>query len=352
MHTVHIQRYSASGVFLSLAIVCLCLIGCDRKPQDANATEQDLQQRSLLDEALPLTQDKQASAHFKPSPRQHNEFLDMVSPTRPPRELHLHCVKVNNAPIIDGIGVDEAWAMATPIQTLDYSSQRVLTISAVHDSTRIYLRVSYPDQAPSITHKSWYWNESESYYMQGMDREDMFVIKWSMQGLDAKIALRDATAHVADIWFWKACRTNPVGYWDDKRHEVTVEKTDKSLKLTAADGRIGYLRRIGDQGKQAYVEVFPSSFVESCLPRYSTSMPTQSRADVQGKGVWQKGQWTLECQRLLKTGHDDDLQFEPGQQYLFGVGCYEMAGTGVNQEFSQPLYRTGDVFDRLILVIE
>ncbi len=347
-----IRRCSIGGLLFSVALLSLVMVGCDRKPQEASAAQEDRPSPSLLNEALPLEQEKVVLQHFKPSPMQANEFDHVVSPTRSSREIFLHCVNVEKGPVIDGVGLDEVWSVATPIQTLDYSSQRPLTLTAIHDNARIYIRVSYPDQAPSLTHKSWHWNESESYYTQGMDREDMFVIKWSMQGLDAPIALRDAQPHVADIWFWKACRTNPGGYWDDKRHEVTTESVEKSLELKAPNGTVGYLRRIGDQGKQAYAELFPSSFIEPYLPRYTESMPTQSRADIQGKGVWLNGQWTLECQRLLKTGNDDDLQFEPGQQYLFGVACYEMAGTSANPEYSQPLYRTGDVFDRLILVIE
>ncbi len=351
MQMSQIPRRTLGIVVMSLGLTCLGLLGCDGKPQQANAAHEYEQSDSLLKEELP-SEETVVLTHFKPTPRQDNEFDQVVPPTRQPREIMLHCVKVNDAPKIDGIGLDEAWALATPIQTLDYSSQRPVTLTAIHDNKRIYIRASYPDQAPSLTHKSWHWNETESYYMQGMDREDMFVIKWSMQGLDADITLRDANEHVADVWFWKACRTNPAGYWDDKRHEVTQEKRSKSLKLTSADGTVGYLRRIGDKGKQAYAEVFPSSFVEPYLARYTVSVPTLSRGDIQGKGVWQDGQWTLEAQRLLRTGNDDDLQFEQGQRYLFGLACYEMAGTGVNLEYTQPLYRTGDVFDRLILVIE
>jgi hypothetical protein len=341
----------AGYLLLSLVMICIALTGCDRQPQQANAA----QDRNLLLESQMIEESADIESRqtaFSPSPRQENEFDHVVEPRRLPREILVHCVKVDQAPVIDGNGTDSVWELGQPVETLDYSSQRTILLTVLHDDARIYIRAIYADQAPSITHKSWYWNASEAYYTQGLDREDMFVLKWSMQGLDAKISLHQAKPHVADIWFWKACRTNPAGYWDDKRHELSAEPVEKSLKIQTVDGRVGYLRRIGDEGKQAYAEVFPSNFTKPYLARYTMSTPTLSRGDVQGKGIWNAGQWTLECQRLLKTGHDDDLQFEQGQQYLFGLACYEMAGTGVDDSYSQPLYRTGDVFDRLILVVE
>jgi hypothetical protein len=53
--------------------------------------------------------------------------------------------------------------------------------------------------------------------------------------------------------------------------------------------------------------------------------------------------------RKLNTGHDDDVVFRRGGVHLFGVSCYAMAYDTPHQEWSQPLYRTGDVFDRLLL---
>ena len=79
--------------------------------------------------------------------------------------------------------------------------------------------------------------------------------------------------------------------------------------------------------------------------------PTGSRADVRAKGVWSNGQWTIEFARKLNTGHDDDVAFTPGDIYLFGVACYAMAYDTPHDAWSQPLYRTGDIFDRLLFTM-
>ena len=334
---------------LSLISMVSVLMGCDQKPQSAQASSQSVQTQQPDQNMI---QNEDSDENYTPTPRQENEFEAHVTPRRDPIELLLDCPKVVQGPLVDGHGDDPTWQTAKPIQTLDFSSQRLIEMTALHDGVRLYLRIKYPDDAPSVSHKSWSWDAQKDFYMQGLDREDMFVIKWSMQGNAIDMALRHAQPHVADIWFWKACRTNPMGYWDDKRHELTSEKVNKSLEIKSKNGQIAYLRRIGDAGQQAYAEVFPSNFKRKHLARYITQQPRGSRRDVKGKGVWKSGYWTLESVRLLKTGHDDDLQMEQGGRYLLAVACYEMAGTGVDLSYSQPLYRTGDVFDRIILVVQ
>ncbi|GEM_PF-287917 len=341
---------------LTLSVCLLLLVsiftGCDRQPQEAQANVK--QDRKALEIQVQSDQvsDMPAKTDFTPSPRQENEFVELVAPVREPVQVVLSCPKVTQAPEIDGQGNDPVWTKAQVIQTLDFSSQRPIEITAVHDGVNVYMRVKYPDQAPSVTHKSWVWDAKNDFYKQGFDREDMFVIKWSMQGNDIDMALRHANPHTADIWFWKACRTNPMGYWDDKRHEMTAEHVQKSLEIKSANGSHAHLRRIGDKGKQAYSEVFPSEFNTQFVKRYVNEKPAGSRGDVSGKGVWKDGYWTIESKRLLQTGNEDDLQMQQGGQYLFGVACYEIAGTKIDLAYSQPLYRTGDVFDRIILVIE
>lgn len=341
-------------LILGLSLVSCMFVACDRKPQAAQASTQDNQmpQINTLIEEEKIANDNDSGENFTPSPRQDNEFLECVPPRREPMEMKLFCSKVTQAPEVDGKDNDIAWENAQPIQTLDLTSQRLIEMTAVHDGVNLYMRIKYRDGAPSITHKSWTWSAQKDFYLQGLDREDMFVIKWSMQGQNADISLRHAKPHTADIWFWKACRTNPMGYFDDKRHEMTVDWVDKSLEIKAEDGTVGHLRRIGDEGKQCYAELFPANFTRQYLPRYTMQEPEGSRGDVKGKGVWKDGYWTLECTRKLNTGHDDDLQMEQGGQYLFGVACYEIAGTPIDLSYSQPLYRTGDVYDRIILVVQ
>lgn len=49
-----------------------------------------------------------------------------------------------------------------------------------------------------------------------------------------------------------------------------------------------------------------------------------SKADVQGKGFWKNGVWTVEISRPLQTGQTDDIAFDPraDRDYLFAVAVF------------------------------
>ena len=283
--------------------------------------------------------------------RQPDEYIDFVPPKRSPCELTLVCPEVTVPPKVDGVADDAAWNQATPVVTLDFSSQREITLRAVHTATHIYFLVQIPDAAPSETHRSWVWDASDGIYKPGPDREDMFVLKWSLVGNDVDLSFRNPMPHRADVWFWKARRTNPSGYWDDKHHALSPVRTENALEIKRANGRPLYLRRTGDDGRSAYDERIPFEYEGAVVSKYIPRRPEGSRADVRGNGCWQNGKWTLELERKLDTGHDD-IVFEVGGRYLFAACCYEMSATGMDSRWNQPLYRTGDAFDRLILVVK
>jgi hypothetical protein len=281
------------------------------------------------------------------------EYLELVPPKRLPTEIDVLCVHVADPPTIDGRADDPAWHAAAEVVTLDRASQRAIQLRFVWTDTEVFALATWPDAAPSETHRSWVWDTQENVYKQGPDREDALVIKWSMSGHDAHLALHDAPQpHVADIWFWKACRTNRSGYADDKHQVLDNAADERSCDLTAADGGILHLHRHGDAGRSAYEDRFVYDYAGDACLRFLPREPEGSRADVRAKGRWEDGQWTVELRRQLDTGHADDVVLKLGQRHLFGVGCYEMTCDVVHPEWTQPLYRVGDVYDRLYLILE
>ena len=290
---------------------------------------------------------------YSVSPVAPGDFRDLVPAKRSPVDLKLLCAAVDEAPVIDGVAGDAAWASAKRITTLDFSSRRTITLCSVHTSDMIFFLVTFPDVSPSTTHKSFAWDDRAGIYKPSNDREDMFVFKWSMQGLKTDLSLRGGRPHRADIWFWKACRTNPVGCADDKRQSYSSRKEGDNSKEIIPSSGTGpmYLLRSGDSGQSAYEEKIPFDYQGPFAPRFHNRRPTGSRADVSAGGCWREGLWTVEFARKLNTGHDDDVGFSVGGKYLFIVSCYEMSGDIIHPEWSQPLYRTGDGFDRIVLEI-
>jgi hypothetical protein len=110
-----------------------------------------------------------------------------------------------------------------------------------------------------------------------------------------------------------------------------------------------YLVRAGDKGESAYKINLISEYQGEILPRYALKQPTGSRGDIRARGIWQNGRWTIELGRKLETNNQDDIQFMPGEKYLFGISRYEIAGRQPNTKLSNPLYGTGDVSETLWL---
>ena len=163
------------------------------------------------------------------------------------------------------------------------------------------------------------------------------------------LSIYSADHYLADVWFWKANRTDPVGYADDKTHKLATEKDIDATKLKNKSGKTFYLTRKVDTGTSAYTIDLQIEYQGDTLPRYINRLPSGSRADIRAKGHWQEGEWTIEFARALNTGNRDDVQFEPGNNYLLGVSRYEIAGRPPNKKLSQPLYGTGDINEVLWL---
>jgi hypothetical protein len=278
-----------------------------------------------------------------------DKFVDYVAPKREPRDMTLVSVPVGDAPALDGKASEAFWDKAPVITTLDYSSQRPITLRSVHTKAEIFFLVQFPEDTPHETHKTWMWDPKEEVYREGLDREDVFVFKWSMSGNTVDLRLREPMPHVADIWFWKAHRTNPSGYADDKGQGMSVKASPTARKIQTARYGTLYFDRWGDAGKPAWDHKMFFEYQGARLDQFAPRQPSGSRGDVRAKGTWARGQWTLEFGRKLQTGQDDDVVFRPGAVHLFAVACYAMALDTPHAEWSRPLYRTGDAFDRLFL---
>lgn len=257
--------------------------------------------------------------------------------------------KVAQAPVIDGIADDPVWAEAKEYTTYDDVAKIKMTLKAVYTDTGIFFLVNYPDADQSDTHKTWIWDKTEKMYTDGPDREDVFVFKWSMEPAGVDLSLKADNEYKADIWFWKAARTNPVGYADDKYDQYSAMEIRNATKVTSRNGQTMYLTRNADSGTPAFEDVLYTDYQGDQMPRFSLKPPTGSCADIRAKGVWSADKWVIEFARVLDTGNRDDVQFDSSKSYLFGVSRYEIAGRAPDPNISQPLYGSGDIGELLTM---
>ncbi len=259
---------------------------------------------------------------------------------------------VDVPPAIDGKADDAAWKSSPVVSTRDAIANIPIELQAVYTREHLFLKARFPDATENRKHKLLVWNPTLNIYRTGTTREDSFVIKWSMEPVPTDLSLNSETPYRADIWFWKAFRTDMVGYADDKSHIYSPVAGKKAQKIILPNGHIMFLKRPSDSGKSAYESIAYEKFSGDIVVRYKHRQPTGSRADVRAKGLWLDGYWTVEFQRDLQNGHSDDIQFNTKLPYFFGVSRYEIGGKPPNPKLEQPNYESGDIGETLKLVFQ
>lgn len=290
-------------------------------------------QQSLYDQIQEYVQDKKGEVPVKLS-----DDIDKI----------IHSRYTKRVPLIDGV-VDNVWKRAKELVGWDPLAKRNVYIKSLYSDDKIFFLVRYADLDKNTNHKSWLWNSQEDMYVEGPDREDSFVFKWSMQGNDVDLSIYADNPYKADIWFWKAARTNPYSYADDKLHILTNQKIKKTTQVVSRSGKTNHLLRIADNGKSVYKSIYPVDYKGDRLLKYDFQKPTASRADVSAKGIWENNSWVIEFSRDLITGNDDDVEFDTSKNYLFGFSLYEIAAKTLGLKTDLPLYGCGDVYNKIIL---
>ena len=281
-------------------------------------------------------------------------FVILVSFVLTPAPVHadqyLTASRVKHIPVIDGSGDDKAWKSARSITVPDNRTGGDVTIHAVYTENMIYFLVRYPDPREDRLHKPWIWDKTMEVYTFGPQREDTFTFKWNMENKKVNLSNFSDDAYSADVWYWKANRSDPAGYSDDKIHILAAAPGKKATELTSVSGKKRYLMRIGDEGASADKKRIVIDYQGDVVDQYESVIPEGSRADVRAKGVWKNGVWTVEFGRKLNTGHSDDIQFDPAssKKYQFGISVAGLYGEKIDKT-SPDWYGQGRISETIYL---
>lgn len=293
-------------------------------------------------------------------------------------------VAASEAPVLDGIADDAAWAGAEAI-TIPVSSganmgSSEVTLKSVYSGDMVYFLVAWADPTESFVRSPWEkqadgtWAKLKDPADRGGDNnlyyEDKFSFIWNtaaaiegfeLQGCftachagensDVKPYGNKYTAaegQIGDIWHWKSVRN--IGQVDDQyldsvryspetagagRHSdpsdgggyVNNETEDKTMPaFMAPEGGA----KDGSPGSILGSEAVPfddSLFVAGDLvPGIVKSPFTGDRGDIAAGWAYADGVWTLEIGRALVTGSEFDVQFDDmGGTYHFGVAAFDNA---------------------------
>ena len=308
----------------------------------------------------------------------------------------LGAVKVPAPPRLDGVADDAAWTrsqpLAVPVKEGAIGDVTV-TLKAVYTDTHIYLLARWPDKTETIEQHP-YTFDGQKWAKPEEPLEDRFAIQWNISTADferkgcavlchtgARYPDKKPRMHTnapgefTDEWHWKAARSNPMGYVDDKYVDNTVDPQDDEVAHSADGGtRVytgnrfkdgapsfvwkgaptappavpqGAARFLMDREKAPYGPINPLTGKPwakgDTVPVAILQEPTGSNADIKAYGRWVNGVWTLEMSRALNTGANAakgekkiDVVFEPGKTHHFGISVFDNA-EALDHSFSDVL---------------
>lgn len=221
---------------------------------------------------------------------------DNIAPPSPSSELSGNTnVDIGSDIVIDGIPTDKAWA-SVPFQTIKKENCEI-KYKIYSGNSCMYLLVVFPSDKEKRKHRPWQWDPLKQIYLSGPEKEDELYVLWTEFPLDA---IPGTSAEKADIWIWRAARTDPAGFADDYYF------INESLS-SKPDNRFADLRQ--DNGESCWFNSYFAAFAGNELPRYGQRLPEGSLADVKAKGIWNSGIWTVAFSRKINTGNPDDIDF-------------------------------------------
>lgn len=220
------------------------------------------------------------------------------------------------------------WKDAEPLVVTLHNAQlpqdtMQLVLRAVHDGQALGLLVNWRDRTPIVGHeRSWVRApDADQYYLQELP-PDTFSIKFSLSG-DRDACMMTGREGDYDLWRWRAGWSNIAGFADDGRMLIRrspPESGDFATYGGVVSGPPIYIQVLPDAGRPPYtLAERPRERSYHTLPGLTPQVPSDSQADILAEGLHQAGGYWVELHRLLKTGHDDDFQFEGDGPFYFSI---------------------------------
>jgi len=208
----------------------------------------------------------------------------------------------------------------------NYTGAITLDVRSGTFGNNIYFFIERPDGTKDVTHKTLRWSEEKDGYVEGKDREDRLALKFDMGG-DFYSCMLSSTEYKADMWHWKAYRSQTAGIVHDKSHTYSFKRFPKAKKHSAKNGKEIWIARPSDKGDKLYKSQRPIDNIGESVPKYIVNPNVKgSVADIKSAAKWANGIWYVEMTRKLNTGHADDVSFRKGQTYKAAIAVFNHTG--------------------------
>jgi hypothetical protein len=249
-----------------------------------------------------------------------------------PQSSDVTAQKVAQLPEIDGKAADEAWVKAKEwVIKIDKTGEveqprNQMWLRAVHDGASVAFLLVWKDETKHDRHQDFVWKPDDGEYKANDDElEDACSLAFALEG-PFNVDMLAGIESKWDVWEWGAYRAN-AGFAKDRVHIYSKNRPEgvKSKRFSDRNEQVIFLARPDDEGTPCVrkVEEAPAEKKGDKVPQWELQKPTGSCADVQAKGSWADGKWTVEFKRKLNTGHKDDTAFDPAKGVDFAVAVFD-----------------------------
>lgn len=238
-------------------------------------------------------------------------------------------------PVTPAVGPNERAKFGLEGEDRNQTGTIAVELKAGVAAGRFYLAARWPDNAADTVYRGWEWTGAR--YVESKVRDDMFAVRFHMDGDYDRTMLSDKTYRV-DLWLWSAGRSNLLGLAEDMWHEVSTRNIENAAEYAVQGIGTVYIKKHRDAGEPLYKIVKPPKTqgpdrIDSVELNPKAS---GSAADVQAKGVWKGGFWHLEMSRKMNTGAADDRTFSPGTKVTGQIAVFNRA-SDEHKSISEPL---------------
>lgn len=276
-------------------------------------------------------------------------------------------------------------------------TKTTVAMKSLYDQEYVYFLVQYDDPTLSVERYPWVkqpdgtWKQSQNKDSTGHENtyyEDKMAIIWDINtqrfntkgcaiachkarggriaGVKDKAPGRKYTnkpGETLDMWHWKAVRSDPVAQVDDQYIDSIKDPKKNSNWGRHGDAKTGggYQNNVKKdktgpmfmnnamtaENKYWVLSPLKTEFVDNfkpgdVVPGIVVAPFQGSRGDIEAKGVWRDGVWTIELKRkLVTTGEKakvQDVQFNDLKKtYNFGVSVFD--NSQINHVYHEGVYR-------------
>jgi len=205
-------------------------------------------------------------------------------------------------PLIDGVANDKCWSgvVSHKLKFKKNGNDSNIVLKGCKNKNKIFFLAEFDSESESRCERLWHWDDKMNIYVQGNEREDSLTLYFTEK--------KDSS--YADIWVWRAGRTDVSGHADDLFFFGNASFSAGNENLD------GYR---ADKGENSWYSKYYSTFSGPSVPRFYNRAPSGSAADVKARGRWLDGRWTVEFERNLSTGFNDDMDFSDGKEFFLRI---------------------------------